>query len=120
MDADGRDGWWTGGADDQQEASSTSEGESTHTLAANVSYLKARHEGLLVELREFVRAFAGARGRDPTEAELAADAYPSRLAEEVRRASAELMHGQASLSAAQGAERAKLDAMLYEHAKSLE
>ena len=78
-----REGWWApsvgggaadadGASDGGADADGVSDSSDPHVLAMRVSFLKARREGLQVELREFTRAFMGVRGRPPTDDELAA------------------------------------------------
>ena len=80
-----------------------------HVLASRVAFCKARHESLQVERREFARAFAGVKGREPSGGEMQSEPHVSRLEAAVEGARHELSAAQAALARAQVVERRRLE-----------
>ena len=79
--------------------------ESTSALAARVAFHKARKEGFAVEAREFVRAWAGVHGREPTTAECEADCWHRSLTRELSSATKAHRQAQVRLERAQKREQ---------------
>ena len=86
-------------------------GLGAEALAPRVAALKARQQGVFVELLEARRAIAGVSGgREPTESELEGDAWCAALLREGRAAAASLGAATRALERAQQADRVAKEA----------